>query len=365
MMLRRMNSDPMGMFSDLHADSLSPILTSPAALSPSHHRMRQKERGISLHEDTEGEGEGEQDRGSHTIEGNLPLDQNQPHMSISGHGTHDDPNPSHSLSAYEIMSMIEEEREKEEREKVEMTRRLKLEQMQRIGTRVVQIEPGPPDRLLAAEALRQSLSLPLRGVVTSLKSSLTAERLTLLGELERQKGENRLILPALRSYKTDKYSEFVKEFPGLEEDPKPFVALDDEDRRNYERKMRQKLKDVPIGPVPSPTASRGASRGGGGREKDRERDKERGVKGPMAIKTQTKYESRDGLTGLPVSPFKSYEEGCRVMNAGVPAGAGMMLWRPKETITETGRYRVGNHSKNNKKWNEVSEGKVRPFVSAA
>ena len=85
------------------------------------------------------------------------------------------------------------------------------------------------------------------------------------------------------------------------------------------------------------------------------------VPAPRGIKTHTKYESRDGLTYLPISPFKSAQESMHVMNSGVPAGTGLMLWRPRQKVTPTGRYRAGQGSplkaKDHKKHEQV------PFVS--
>ena len=52
------------------------------------------------------------------------------------------------------------------------------------------------------------------------------------------------------------------------------------------------------------------------------------------------------------------------MNTGVPAGAGLMLWRPREISTGTGRVRVGKQSTNHSKFNETRDGKHIPFVSA-
>jgi len=84
-------------------------------------------------------------------------------------------------------------------------------------------------------------------------------------------------------------------------------------------------------------------------------------KGPSAIKTHTIYEERNGMNQLPVNPYKSWEEETRVMNNGVPSGAGLLLWRPREKVTSRGRFRASrsNHPVRDK----LIEQKKLPFVS--
>jgi hypothetical protein len=73
------------------------------------------------------------------------------------------------------------------------------------------------------------------------------------------------------------------------------------------------------------------------------------VKPPVALKTKEERENGEGLERFPSSPFKTFAEKSKVMNTGIPAGAGMMLWRPKHKITKDGRYRVGMASSLNDK----------------
>jgi hypothetical protein len=84
---------------------------------------------------------------------------------------------------------------------------------------------------------------------------------------------------------------------------------------------------------------------------------------PIAIKT--KPGKRDANNNpIPESPYKSYEEECKVQNTGVPAGAGYMLWRPRYRVSKDGRYRAGqNHTRIRA---SIQEGPVkRPFISSA
>ena len=324
---------------------------------------------------------GDEEKPTYCIADHLPLDEVDNHQPYIAGAAQSPPPPSQrpltgkksksrtaSMAAHQIMSMIDEEKRREELEKQIMMQRLKEQQAQRLGQRLIEIgAPLPQDDGVLSPNRLKALQLPLRGVVTSLKASIDAERLAMLSTMEKQKGEQRLILPALRPIHTDKYGEFIADFPGLEHEPKPFTPLDDEDRRNHERKQRQAAKELEVFDSmmsranQSRPSSPGKAGGGGAGSPGK-----RGVKGPMAIKTQTKYEARDGMTGLPVTPFKSYAESMHVMNNGVPAGAGLMLWRPKETVSTTGRYRVGHQATSlQKSYNQTASGKAKPFVSAA
>ena len=84
---------------------------------------------------------------------------------------------------------------------------------------------------------------------------------------------------------------------------------------------------------------------------------------PRAIKT--KSGKRDELDNpMPESPYMSYEEECRVQNTGVPAGAGMMLWRPRYRVSNDGRYRAGQSRTRIR--SSLQKGPTkRPFVSSA
>lgn len=84
------------------------------------------------------------------------------------------------------------------------------------------------------------------------------------------------------------------------------------------------------------------------------------TKPPKGIKTNTKYASKDGLHYLPISPYKSFEEEMNTLNRGIPAGAGLALWRPHQKVTQQGRYRAGQSGPLREKANK--EYRV-PFVS--
>jgi len=62
-------------------------------------------------------------------------------------------------------------------------------------------------------------------------------------------------------------------------------------------------------------------------------------KAPLAIKTTTdKQIQEEG----PINPYKTYTEQSYIMNAGVPSGTGLMLWRPRDRVSTEGRYRSGD-----------------------
>lgn len=62
-------------------------------------------------------------------------------------------------------------------------------------------------------------------------------------------------------------------------------------------------------------------------------------KAPLAIKTTTdKQIQEEG----PINPYKTYTEQSYIMNAGVPSGTGLMLWRPRDRVSSEGRYRSGD-----------------------
>ena len=87
------------------------------------------------------------------------------------------------------------------------------------------------------------------------------------------------------------------------------------------------------------------------------------AKPPMAIKTR---EGRvdEKNTPIPVAPYSNYAEESHVLNAGVPAGSGLMLWRPRYRVSREGRYRAGQSRVRIR--HSLQEGPVRkPFVSAA
>ena len=65
-------------------------------------------------------------------------------------------------------------------------------------------------------------------------------------------------------------------------------------------------------------------------------------KAPLAIKTTSdKQIQEDG----PINPYKTYTEQSYIMNAGVPSGTGLMLWRPRDRVSSEGRYRSGDETK--------------------
>lgn len=87
------------------------------------------------------------------------------------------------------------------------------------------------------------------------------------------------------------------------------------------------------------------------------------VKPPIAIKTR---EGRvdENNTPIPLAPYSNFQEESHVINAGVPAGSGLMLWRPRYRVSREGRYRAGQSRVRIK--HSLQEGPVRkPFVSAA
>ena len=88
-------------------------------------------------------------------------------------------------------------------------------------------------------------------------------------------------------------------------------------------------------------------------------------KAPLAIKTTTdKQIQEDG----PINPYRTYAEQSHVINAGVPSGTGLMLWRPRDRVSKTGRYRSGVvkglplNSSNSKEYLESKRNK--PYISS-
>jgi len=87
------------------------------------------------------------------------------------------------------------------------------------------------------------------------------------------------------------------------------------------------------------------------------------AKPPRAIKTREGRVDEEN-NPIPVAPYGSYAEESNVINAGVPAGAGLMLWRPRYRVSKEGRYRAGQSHTRLK--HSLKEGPAkRPFVSAA
>ncbi len=87
------------------------------------------------------------------------------------------------------------------------------------------------------------------------------------------------------------------------------------------------------------------------------------TKPPRAIKTREGRAS-DGTEALPAAPYDTYAEASHVQNAGVPAGSGLMLWRPRYRVSREGRYRAGQSRIRLK--HSLKEGPAKkPFVSAA
>lgn len=87
------------------------------------------------------------------------------------------------------------------------------------------------------------------------------------------------------------------------------------------------------------------------------------TKAPIAIKT--KMGPVDEFNNpMPVNPYPTFEEQCRIQSTGVPAGAGYMLWRPRYRVSREGRYRAGqSHTK--LRHSVSSEPVKKPFVSSA
>lgn len=87
------------------------------------------------------------------------------------------------------------------------------------------------------------------------------------------------------------------------------------------------------------------------------------AKPPRAIKTREGRVDEEN-NPIPLAPYGSYAEESHVVNAGVPAGAGLMLWRPRYRVSREGRYRAGQSHTRLK--HSLKEGPAkRPFVSAA
>ncbi len=87
------------------------------------------------------------------------------------------------------------------------------------------------------------------------------------------------------------------------------------------------------------------------------------VQPPRGLKSRNKYESQEGLVYLPVSPFKTFEERTQVKNCGVPSGSGLVLWRARQKVTPTGRYRAGQASP--LKMQDQKKHEQIPFISSA
>jgi hypothetical protein len=71
----------------------------------------------------------------------------------------------------------------------------------------------------------------------------------------------------------------------------------------------------------------------------------------------------DPLTNqeLPAAPYGSYEAQSAVQSSGVPAGAGLMLWRPRYRVSNEGRYRAGQALTRLR--NDIKKGpENRPFI---
>lgn len=135
------------------------------------------------------------------------------------------------------------------------------------------------------------------------------QKLQELSQEEQERARKRLIITSLHGRARDRYDEFLQDFPLLIDGQEPSI--------------------VHIPPV----------------------------KGPRQLKTEPSKQ--------PLKPFKSYEEETMVMNNGVPAGSGLMLWRPRDILTAQGKYRRHVYQKKTE-LSQVAYPNVsnRPFVSS-
>lgn len=76
----------------------------------------------------------------------------------------------------------------------------------------------------------------------------------------------------------------------------------------------------------------------------------------IAIKTTSSID--------PMNPFKSNEEETMIMNAGIPSGTGLMLWRPRNNVAKDGRYRTGiiKGSSNTNINHKIDHNYKKPFI---
>jgi hypothetical protein len=215
-------------------------------------------------------------------------------------------------------------------------------------------------------------SLLFQGTINFTTTEEEKKRIQLVSKNESERASERLVLPDARD-PLIKYKELLEEFPIIKETIETQEKAEKERKRKQEE-QQQKERD-------RKSSRKGRNRRSRSKEKEEEKE-EKGQqqslrqkpeliqkgkltlvkkpdspgmkeedsffkefpnlkdgfpqKGTKAIKTRTDEET------LPNNPYGSWHEETKVMNTGVAAGAGLMLWQPRDRITSNHRYRVSS-----------------------
>jgi len=242
---------------------------------------------------------------------------------------------------------------------------------------------------------------------TNMMNEETKQHLEEIAKIESAKAAKRLVLPAAR-VSQEVFKELLEEFPIIKE------SVEREEKEEMEKLLaagNRKGSTSGSGTV-TPINGDGKKSSKPSRQQERsyfkefpQLDDQFPQKGPKSLKTRympggsfmNEHAIDHAVPGpLPQNPYKSWNEETNVMNTGVPAGAGLMLWQSRDRATELGRYRVGRNSSrqsplrplpkevhhqgsigNPPNWNVIgyqgvhgdnvyakSQYKIKPFVSA-
>jgi hypothetical protein len=220
-----------------------------------------------------------------------------------------------------------------------------------------------------------SPTLHFQGTINLTTTDEEKKRIQLASRNESERASERLVLPDARD-PLIKYKELLEEFPIIKESIEAQEKAEKERKRKHEEEQ-QRDKDR--------KSSRRGNRRSRSKEKKEKQEKQEEnpteiiqkgkltllkkpgspmkeeesffkefpnlkdslpQKGTKAIKTRTDEEK------LPNNPYGSWHEETKVMNTGVAAGAGLMLWQPRDRVTSNRRYRVSS---------QISASPLRPL----